>query len=679
VTLIVFSVALYLPFSGHLSRQLDTELRTLARLAAPSFIRARSGQSLESERGDESPWREFFDPERQSLEWFDREGKLLAARGERIRLGFSPVADGGYWTLRGKPALDRYRIRTFTLQVNIDRSSLDEPPLSGFVRVGETTEKLQEMQGQFLGQFIVSIIVALGAVGIGGLWLTRKALEAVEHSFQRLKQFTADASHELRNPLAALQTSLDVMRAHPERFHEKDFKKLNAIASATEQMTELTRDLLFLARMEGEKPASANDRERQNIDLSNLLEDAIEWLEPVAEAKQIRLEYECPPGVYLWGNPSQLSRLFGNLLENALQYTPPRGFVHLRLSRDNQGAIVTVEDTGIGIAPEHLRKVFERFWRADRARDYREGGTGLGLAIALAVARQHGGQIQVTSREGIGSCFQVSLPLHYSPRGSAASRFVSRLLFAGAPLSPGLLPIDLLARARSSWRQLGTGVLIGLLCLFPPWMAWETFGRTSIFNGVYFPGGESSFADEIVADPGAGTVDPGAALGIPETWRSSPWTLIPSRPNYATLPPGGRITVRFTDNVLTGSGDSRPDLQIFYKGAPERILVEASTDRRLWRSLGTIVLGNGAIDIDRAGWGKGDFSAYVRLVYPFSEEANAPVYLDSIGAISSVSLVRGIWESWFLSRSFAALVAVVLFGVLGIYWGKYRFKSAALK
>lgn len=125
------------------------------------------------------------------------------------------------------------------------------------------------------------------------------------------------------------------------------------------------------------------------------------------------------------GDSAQLSRLFSNLLENALQYTPEGGSVTLTLHQQNRYAIVSVRDTGIGLAPEQIAHVFDRFWRADKARSRREGGTGLGLAIAAAIAKHHGGKITVTSELDVGSCFQVRLPLMHLEKTTLAEKYSS--------------------------------------------------------------------------------------------------------------------------------------------------------------------------------------------------------------------------------------------------------------
>jgi signal transduction histidine kinase len=246
-------------------------------------------------------------------------------------------------------------------------------------------------------------------VAIGGLWLTQNAIEPIEKSFRQLKQFTADASHELRGPLSVIQASVEVMRNHPERIHPKDAKKLASIASATTQISHLAQDLLFLARAETDVSTPAH--EWRSISLNSILQNLVELFEIIAQEKKITLQYQCRATVAVMGDEAQLTRLISNLLENALQYTLPGGQVVLTLAKHSRFALVSVQDTGIGIDREQLPFIFDRFWRADKARSRREGGTGLGLAIAQTIAHRHGGKITVTSQVGVGSCFQARLPL----------------------------------------------------------------------------------------------------------------------------------------------------------------------------------------------------------------------------------------------------------------------------
>jgi signal transduction histidine kinase len=247
--------------------------------------------------------------------------------------------------------------------------------------------------------------MALVVSGIGGIWLTRQAMQPIEESFQRLKQFTADATHQLRGPLMAVKSNVAVALKYPEGMRGSDAEKFKAISSATSQMTNLTEDLLLLARTQ-----QAPSEERKRVDIEMLLESLVQLYTPQALEKQIALKTtHLTNNLYVLGDPVRLSRLFSNLIENAIQYTLEGGKVEIQTRKDGYYLQVNVRDTGIGIAPEYLKYVFDRFWRDDPSRSYRTGGSGLGLAIAQAIVQSHGGLITVTSKVGVGSCFTVRL------------------------------------------------------------------------------------------------------------------------------------------------------------------------------------------------------------------------------------------------------------------------------
>lgn len=399
----VFGAGVYVFLSRNLYRQLDKKLLTLAQSAAPYLVQVRAKGNQTLERVDEVPWRDIFNRDKQSLEWFNAEGKLLASRGV-LELAVPPKVGSQTLQRMQKPT----QVRTFTISVFRDGSNRNHPSLEGYIRASQSTQDVETIQRQLLWGLGMGGTMTLGLVAIGGLWLTQNAIEPIEQSFKQLKQFTADASHELRGPLSVIQTSVEVMRNHPERIHPKDAKKLASIASATTQMSHLTQDLLFLARTDAGVAFLA--REWKPIALDIALQNLMELFELLAENKEISLKYQCMAMVSVMGDEAQLSRLISNLLENALQYTPSGGQVILSLTKHGRFAIVSVKDTGIGIEREHLSFIFNRFWRADKARSRREGGTGLGLAIAQAIAKRHGGKITVSSQVDVGSCFQVRLP-----------------------------------------------------------------------------------------------------------------------------------------------------------------------------------------------------------------------------------------------------------------------------
>jgi two-component system, OmpR family, heavy metal sensor histidine kinase CusS len=227
----------------------------------------------------------------------------------------------------------------------------------------------------------------------------------LERSFQEVRRFTADASHELRTPLAAIRTEAEVALARPMSVEEHQ-QLLGSVLEECDRLGRLTDQLLLLAR---EDAGAAPPHGR--VELAGLLRGAVEALRPLAEARGLRLAADVAGPLAVRGNEGRLRQVFLNLLDNALKYTPPGGAVATRLRRQGDEAVVEVSDTGVGIAPEHQPRVFDRFYRVDKARSRAEGGTGLGLSIARGIVLAYGGTIGLASEPGRGTTVTVALPL----------------------------------------------------------------------------------------------------------------------------------------------------------------------------------------------------------------------------------------------------------------------------
>ncbi|HQY94655.1 ATP-binding protein [Caldilinea sp.] len=225
-------------------------------------------------------------------------------------------------------------------------------------------------------------------------------LGRLDESFRRERQFTANASHELRTPLAAMQVILGVVRAQPRTTPEYE-AAIDDLADEAERLQTLVDRLLYLAR----RDAQRSDL-RKPVDLTFLLADIVDSLEPLAAQKGIALTLRTPARLMIQGDSDSLARLFVNLLDNAIKYTQ-QGGVSVSAAAHTDGATVTVSDSGVGIAAEHLPHLFDRFYRVDAARTTR--GAGLGLAIAHDIAQAHGGDIAVSSQIGQGATFTVHL------------------------------------------------------------------------------------------------------------------------------------------------------------------------------------------------------------------------------------------------------------------------------
>jgi two-component system, OmpR family, phosphate regulon sensor histidine kinase PhoR len=223
------------------------------------------------------------------------------------------------------------------------------------------------------------------------------------------RDFVANASHELKTPVAAVrvlaETLLTALPDDPEAGH----RFAERIGREAERLDVLVRDLLDLSRVE----RGALDVEP--VDLVGLIKEVVGGYADLAEERRVALSTELRPGISVRGDRAQLGLLLSNLVDNALRYTPGKGTVCVRLDSSESRAVLQVSDTGEGIPAAELPRVFERFYRVDKARARQTGGTGLGLAIVRHVAEAHGGTVRVDSELARGSTFTVTLPIAGPP------------------------------------------------------------------------------------------------------------------------------------------------------------------------------------------------------------------------------------------------------------------------
>ncbi len=228
-------------------------------------------------------------------------------------------------------------------------------------------------------------------------------LGRLEHSFETQKRFAADASHELRTPLATILSTIELSLSRPRQPEEYQ-QQLLKCQRAAKRMHELVTSLLQLTRSDARAAAAAHE----TLDLALIVRETLENFRDEALAKQIVITSELE-AVSVTGNSTELAQVVTNLVQNALAYNREGGKIEVRLSREDSSAVLQVSDTGIGIAPEHLPHIFERFYRADKSRG-QSTGHGLGLAICQSIIAHHGGTITATSQPNQGTQFIIRLP-----------------------------------------------------------------------------------------------------------------------------------------------------------------------------------------------------------------------------------------------------------------------------
>ncbi len=286
------------------------------------------------------------------------------------------AAAGGYWISgRALAPVD---------EITLTARSISAQNLSSRLAVPRTGDELQRLSETLNGM-----------------------LERLENAFRRITQFTADASHELRTPVAVMRTRAELSLRKP-RSAEEYQDNIVQIHAELEKTSDLIEQLMFLARAD----CGVESLQFAPTNVGEILREACHQGNALAEAKQVAF-HEQISGKPLWiqGDAGSLRRLFLILIDNAVKYTPANGRVEASLQESDGYAVVEVRDTGIGIAKADLPNVFERFYRADKARSRESGGVGLGLSIGHWIVETHAGKIEVESSPGRGSTFRVRLPL----------------------------------------------------------------------------------------------------------------------------------------------------------------------------------------------------------------------------------------------------------------------------
>jgi signal transduction histidine kinase len=267
-------------------------------------------------------------------------------------------------------------------------------------------------------QWLLIVLIGLAILFIGvavllSYFMSKRALIPIQEAYHRQRQFVADASHELRTPLSVIFSSVEALEME-EELTKNEFtqKLLNRLREEIKRMTKLMNDLLTLARADSEH--ASLQLAKETFDFRPYAERTLHLLEELASKKNIRMDFHSPESVIITADADKLTQLLYILLDNAIKYTPDGGQVTLSLRvepfKQQRMLTISVKDTGIGIPPESLDRIFDRFYRVDKARSRQQGGHGLGLSIAKWIVDAHGGNIHVQSEVGKGSEFIVKIP-----------------------------------------------------------------------------------------------------------------------------------------------------------------------------------------------------------------------------------------------------------------------------
>jgi two-component system OmpR family sensor kinase len=332
---------------------------------------------------------------------FDNSGRLIAIAGAHPE-GLPEVLNKELWQNLQDGKGNVYHQISLSLHTQDNRDW-------GYFQVGRSLEEFDDYLNT------VKLILKLGLpttmflVACASWWLAGLAMQPIYQSYRQIQQFTADAAHELRTPLAATQATVESTLSMPNLDEQEARDILHTIERQNRRLIQLVADLLFLARLE-RQPVPV----RRQCCLNDVVSDLVEEFDELAFGAGVALKAVL--GAYqpllVIGDEDQLYRLVSNLIINAIQYTPKGGLVSVVLNHSDHQALITIQDTGIGIAAEEQTLIFDRFYRVNSDRSRNTGGSGLGLAIAQAIVQAHHGSLQVQSELGKGSIFTIKLPLN---------------------------------------------------------------------------------------------------------------------------------------------------------------------------------------------------------------------------------------------------------------------------
>ncbi|MCD8487538.1 MAG: ATP-binding protein [Desertifilum sp.] len=331
--------------------------------------------------------------------WYNAQGELVQF------FGSIPPADAeveiGFMTVKPSSSDTVGWLRQVTLPV------YERGVLIGYLQVATLLAASEKALAEFRLILSFAIPITLSAIGLAGWWLGGIAMQPIRQSYDQLQRFTADASHELRTPMATILSNAQVgllSECDPQQR-----LRLENIVDDVKLMSTLVSHLLFLARYQGQVLETLRP-----VDLGELVAELVEDYAMRPIASHVNLTYLLPESaIKIQADAELLATAIANLLSNACKYTPPQGQVELKLYTELTYAVLQVSDTGIGIAAQDLPHIFERFYRVDPERSPSTGGFGLGLAIAKQIVESHQGKIQASSTVGLGSTFQIFLPLAY--------------------------------------------------------------------------------------------------------------------------------------------------------------------------------------------------------------------------------------------------------------------------
>jgi heavy metal sensor kinase len=445
----VFSVVAWLSVQASIYHAIDDELRDRVRGVAKFMDLQIAALSIPEIR-DEFREHSVLGPGGDLFQVCDQDGQWLYRSVPLESNGVAIVRPGALDT----PRFETLRVEGRSLRFYSRRIDVNGKPYT--VQVAAPIHEALEAVDRFRLLLLFTAPLLLIAASAGGYWLSTRALAPVdeisraaqrisienlaerlpvpptgdqlqrlsetlnamfarlEAAVRRITQFTADASHELRAPVALIRTTAEVAVQRTDRTAEEYFEALREIQEESERTSQVVDSLMLLARADSGKETF----ECVETDVSAIVQEAADQGGKLARTAGLDFTADIPGArISVQADSNALRRALLILIDNAVKYTPKGGSVRVNLETDQEFALISVSDTGIGIAKADVPHIFDRFWRADKARSREQGGVGLGLSIAKWIVEMHHGTIDVESQPGKGSTFHVHVPLYHEQKG----------------------------------------------------------------------------------------------------------------------------------------------------------------------------------------------------------------------------------------------------------------------
>ncbi|HEV8204587.1 MAG TPA: ATP-binding protein [Pyrinomonadaceae bacterium] len=392
LSLVAFALVIYYAAARSFHERQDESLRSTAQTVASAYVE-EIGEAHSLTKAAEIVLVELTFPNRYVL-IIDSNGHTIASSKNLSGTVLTiPPGTVGFVTVDG--------VRIAVVPVSTD-------PALGFAAVAEPLSVLEEGLGVLRRDFFAGVPLVLLLASLGGYLLARKSLAPIASMVSEQQRFIADASHELRTPLAVLRGETEVALGKTRTVEEYQ-ESLTLIQEEAERLSRIVEDLFILARQPIESPTTLT---KEQVSLTEVVKDCARAAQVLAVRKGVQLKLENgSASIALNADEELIKRMILNLLDNAVKYTPEGGEISLALEKHNGSAEIVVRDTGIGLSKMDQQRVFDRFYRVDKARSRALGGAGLGLSIVRTIVEAHGGEITVESATHQGTTFTVSLPL----------------------------------------------------------------------------------------------------------------------------------------------------------------------------------------------------------------------------------------------------------------------------